>query len=275
MTLSVRRTLLGSLQVVAFLGMAISGLSFFSWFRELYDPVLTVPEQTALWWWVLRPASVGDHLWAVSTLFIVSMAFIFLEILFKRNFGRSPSPEMFFLRFFLLTLSFQTFRLFIPLASYGIIGISWTVTVTRMAWFGRFLGITALLCISVFSGDMPFRRSGYILGMGAMASMGIAVMLPLDITQPLGNLMVRTAVETPLALSCLSLQILTVLAMAGSGVSRNSRPHIVLSIYILLLVAGSDMVYFTSYPMIIPGVLLMIAGIFGFVREIRNIYQWV
>jgi hypothetical protein len=275
MTLSIRRTLLGSLHVVAFLGTAISGISVFSWFRELFNPVHTLPEHTALWWWVLRPASGLDLLWTTSALLFISLAVLSTEFLLKRDFGRSPSPEMFFLRFFLLTLSFQTFRLCIPLASSGIIGISWMVTVTRMAWFGRFLGITALLCISVFSGDMPFRRSGYILGMGAMASMGIAVMLPLDITQPLGNLMVRTAAETPLALSCLSLEILTVLAMAGSGVSQNSRPHIVLSIYILLLVAGSDMMYFTSYPMIVPGILLVVAGIFGFVREIRNIYQWV
>jgi len=275
MTLYVRRTLLGSLHVIALVGVAISGLSVFAWFREIYLPGFTVPEQTALWWWVLRPATRWDLLWSMCALGVMSLTISVLEVLLKRNFSRSPSPEMFFLRFFLLTLSFQSFRLFVPLASSGVIGISWTVTFTRMAWFGRFLGITSLLSLSIFSGDMPFRRSGYILGLGAMASMGIAVMLPLDITQPLGNLLVRAAAETPLALSCLALEILTVLAMVGSGISQKSRPHIFLAFYLFLLAAGSEMLFFASYPMIIPGILLTFAGIFGFVREIQNIYQWV
>jgi len=152
---------------------------------------------------------------------------------------------------------------------------NWALTVTRIAWFGRFLGLTALLSISLFSGDMPFRRSGYILGMGTLISMAIAAMLSLDITQPLGNLMIRTVSDTALALACITLEALVVAALLGSGIARKSLSHILLALNLFFVVVGFDFIFFASFPMLIPGAILILAGTLGFARKIRLIYQWI
>jgi len=274
MTLTIRKNILSLLFITTLVGTAVSVLSLLAWAQGLFAPDYTVPSFTSRWWWSLKPATSSDLPWCIAALGFSSMFPLIGEIVLSRNYGRSPSPEIFFFRVFLLTLPFQTYRLLIPLASSRVITTSWALTVTKIAWFGRFLGLTALINISLFSGDMPFRRSGYLLGMGTLISMAIAVMLPLDITQPLGNLMIRTVADTALALACITLEVLAVAALLGSGIIQKSLPHMLLALYLFLVVVGSDFIYFASIPTLIPGVILILAGTLGFARKIRLIYQW-
>ncbi len=163
----------------------------------------------------------------------------------------------------------------LPLVSTTVLTPSWGLTITRIAWFARFLGISTLLNIGIFSGDIPFRRSGSILGMSALAAMGIAVMMPLDVTEALGNLLILSGTQTALALVTVSIEILAIIAMAGTAaVQRNSRYYF-LTISLLFVVLGSDLIFFLSRPLIIPGMIFLVLGVIGFAEMIRKIYQWI
>jgi len=234
-----------------------------------------LPEFTARWWSSLRQAEESDLLWAMGGISFLSLFPLLSEIVLRKRFGRSPSPEIFFLRFFLLTLPLQALRLLIPLISTGFFSPSLGLTITRIAWFARFMGITSLLCISIFSSDMPFRRSGSILGMGALAAVGIAVMMPVDVTQPLGNLLFLSGTEIALALTTLSIEILTVIALAGSAFIQKNTRYYFLTVSLLLVVTGSDLIFFLSTPLILPGAVFLVMGVVGFAEIIRKIYQWI
>jgi len=273
MTLTVRRTLLNVLLIPALAGTIASILAWTAWYQGEYS--YNLPTFTAGWWYFLRPAEPADLLWAMIGITFLSVFPLFSETILRKRFGRSPSPEIFFLRFFLLTLPFQASRLLIPLVSTGVLSPLWGLTISRIAWFARFLGISALLSISIFSGDIPFRRSGAILGMGALAAMSIAVMMPLDITQPLGNLLYLSGTETALALTIVSIEILTVVALAGTAYIQKNIRYYFLIISLLLIVAGTDLIFFLSTPLIIPGILSLIIGVVSFAEIIRKIYQWI
>jgi len=275
MTLTIRKNILGLLFFTTLVGTAVAALSLLAWAQGLFAPDYIAPTLTYRWWWNLKPTTSSDLPWSIAALSFSAILPLIGEVILSRYHSRSPSPEIFFFRFFLLTLPFQTYRLLIPLASSGVIMTNWALTVTRIAWFGRFLGLTALLSISLFSGDMPFRRSGYILGMGTLISMAIAAMLSLDITQPLGNLMIRTVSDTALALACITLEALVVAALLGSGIARKSLSHILLALNLFFVVVGFDFIFFASFPMLIPGAILILAGTLGFARKIRLIYQWI
>jgi hypothetical protein len=275
MTLSIRRTLLAILLVPAFAGTAASALAWTAWFQNQYALGYEIPQLTASWWSSWRIADISDLTWAMAGLSFLSFFPLLSELILRKRFSRSPSPEVFFLRLFLLTLPFQASRLLIPLISTGLLTISWGLAITRISWFARFTGISALLSISIFSGDMPFRRSGSILGMGVLAAMGISVMMPLDVTQPLGNLLVRSGTDTSLALATVSVEILAVLALAGNAMIRRDGRFYFLAGYLLLVVAGADLSFFSSRPLIIPGAVLMVVGVVGFSGAVRRIYQWI
>jgi hypothetical protein len=273
MNLTVRRSLLTALLIPALAGCFLSVLAWTAWTRG--ENSFEIPSYTARWWSSLRPAENTDLLWAMAGISFLSVFPLLGEILLRRRFGRSPSPEIFFMRFFLLTLPFQAARLLLPLVSTGLLSPSWGLTITRIAWFARFLGISALLSISIFSTDMPFRRSGSILGIGALAAMAIAVMMPLDITRPLGNLLYLSGTETALALVTISLEVLAVAALAGSAYIQENNRYYLLTLSLLLVAAGTDLIFFLSAPLIIPGAVFIITGVISFAELIRKIYQWI
>jgi hypothetical protein len=197
--------------------------------------------------------------------------------LFTEKFsGKALRPKCFFLRFFILTLPFQSIRVLIPLISNNYFPLSWEIYITRIAWLARFAGLTALLNIGIFSsGDLPFQRSGAVLGIGLLASLGISVTMPLDITIPLGNLLVRSGAEYSLELVCLSIKILSVISLAGIAYQKKQKDYYLLSLYMLIITSGAEMIFFASLPLIFPGILLLISGTVLFSSRIKKMYQWI
>jgi hypothetical protein len=279
MTLKIRRTILNSLLVPAVAAVAAVSAVWIVWARNEYALELNGPLVTAQWWSSWRPSDGSDFLWALAGLSFMALIPLLSELILRRRFSRSPSPEMFFFRFFLLTLPFQVWRLALsPVVSAMLsfeIPITWGLTVARIAWFGRFLGIAALLNIGLYASDVPFRRSGTILGMGALAAMAVAVMLPLDSTQLLGNLLFRSGAETALALATVLLEVLAVLSLAGTAVTQRNSRYYLLASALLLVVVGSNFSFFLSKPLLAPGLVFILFGIMGFSREVRKIYQWL
>ena len=267
-TISIRRVLLAALFISALIGMSGAGMAWFGMSSNSYGSSFT-PSTTMVWWGITRDYDENDILGALCVISFYILLALVGETSLRRGFGPNPASEMFFLRLFLLLLPLQAARLVVPFSAY------FGIAATRIAWFGRFAGITALLNLGLYSSNMPIHRSGYILGMGALAALAIAVMIPLDITQPMGNLLYRSGIDIPLALSCVSLEVLAVLSLAGTGVSRMNRRYYMLALFLLLIIVGSDLSFLGDLSLAIPGAALMVAGIIGFSWQTRKIYQWL
>ena len=275
MTLSDRHTLLNVLLAPAFAALTLVILAWIGRSRGAYPVSPDLPRETAVWWNIQRTGSIPDLIWAMAGISFLTAFPLAAEMVFRRRFGRSPSPEMFFLRLFLLTLPLQAVRLLIPAFSGGPMSIFLAGGATRLAWFARLLGLAALMNVGLYTGDIPFRRSGAILGTSALAVMALSVMIPLDNTQELGNLLIRSGADNSLALICIAMEILSVLTLVGSAVSLGKNRYHLLAVMLLLVIAGTDMAFFAARPLVIPGAALLTAGVIGFAREIRKIYLWV
>jgi len=277
MTLKTRKTILSIMLAAAFAGTVLSAaaLSFMILHPEgVFSDYHS--GKTIIWWSVTRDFTSSDTFWAISLFFVMSLYAFISELVYRKVFGKSPSAEMFFLRFFILTLPFQSVRILIPLVSSNYFPLSWEIYVTRIAWFARFAGLTALLNIGIFSsGDMPFQRSGAVLGIGLLASLGITVTMPLDITIPLGNLLIRSGAEYSLELVCLSIKILAVISLAGIGYQKKQKDYYFLSLYMLIITSGAEMIFFASMPLVFPGTLLLVSGTVLFSSRIKKMYQWI
>ncbi|OQX28859.1 MAG: hypothetical protein B0D92_06740 [Spirochaeta sp. LUC14_002_19_P3] len=268
MTLSIRRLLLTILLLASLAGLLLIG---YTWFILITDNLKTSfsPGITMVWWGAIRGYYKTDLISTLGILTFYTVLALAGELILRRRFGVNQSSEMFFLRLFLLLLPLQAVRL--TVLYHTDLGL----TATRIAWFGRFTGITALLNISLYDSDMPIRRSAHILGVGVLVSMAIAVMIPLDVTQPMGNLLYRTGIDTSLALACILLEILAVISLAGSGVARMNNLYYLLAAALLSIIVGSELSFFGNATLDIIGALLMLMGTLGFAGLIRRIYQWL
>ena len=113
---------------------------------------------------------------------------------------------------------------------------------------------------------MPAVTAAFELGLmttSALAVMAVAVMIPLDDTQELGNLLIRSGADNSLALICMAMEILSVLSLVGSAVSLGKNRYYLLALMLLLIIAGTDMAFFTARPLVIPGAALLTAGFIG------------
>lgn len=273
MTLALRRLLLSMLFIFAFIAMFATGLAWIGVFRGDYASHLVPPSITTLWWGIVRNSQPDEIINTLSVLsFYVLLGFVG-ELILRRRFGRNPSTEMFYLRLFLLILPLQVVRLIIPLVFDGMYGYYIGVASTRIAWFGRLVGIIALLNVGLYSSDLPIRGSGYILGIGALSALAVAIIIPVDMTQPMGNLLYRTGSEVVLALSCISLEILSLLCLLGSGIKRMNNQYYLLTLFLALMCIAYELSFFGVLAMAVPGAFLMIIGIVGFSWVIQSMYQ--
>jgi len=275
MTLNLRRKLLTVLLISSFVGASASILALAAWYRGQFLLDYNVPEMTALWWSVWRPADPSDLPWALHGIAFISIFPLICELILRRRFGHSPSPEMFFMRLFILTLPFQALRILLTMVSIGALAPSWAAAVTKIAWFARFFGILSLLNLSFFSGDISLRHSGLFLGMGFLTTAFISATIPLDITQPLGNLLIRSGIEAVLALVTVSMEILIVLGLLGAAITRGNPYYYLLGGGLLLVVTGMDLIFFLSKPLLIPGTALLAVGVSCFAWVVQKIYQWL
>ncbi len=277
MTLKTRRVLL-NLMLIPALGAAVAtGLAWWSYLQGgllAAGPGKTV-HATFSWWFVSRPAQNDDVFWALAALGFLVIFSLVCEALLRHGFGRNPSPELFFLRLLILSLPLQAVRLVLIPSSLGTIGLFWGLTANRVAWFARFLGIVAAANIGLYGSGIPFRGAGTVFGMGALGALAVGVMVPLDVTRLTGNLMFSSGVIVSLTLSVFALEFLAVISLAGSAfIQRNGR-YAVLSVALLCILGGVDFLFFLSWPLVVPGALLLLAGVAVFVREIKKIYQWL
>ncbi|CAD7844462.1 hypothetical protein S1OALGB6SA_738 [Olavius algarvensis spirochete endosymbiont] len=275
MTLNLRRNLFNILLIPSLIVTLAAGLALIAWYRSQLFWDYEIPKLTALWWSIWRVATPSSLPWALHGIAFLSIFSLFCELVLRRRFGHSPSPEMFFMRFFILTLPFQAPRILLSLVSVGSLELSWSLTATRLAWFARFFGILSLLNISVFFGDISLRHSGLVLGMEFLIAIFIAATMPFDITQPLGNLLIRSGIETALALVIVSMELLIVLGLLGTAIMQGNPYYYLLSGALLLVVAGMDLTFFLSKPLLIPGAVLLVAGVFFSAWTVQKIYQWL
>ena len=255
MTLPSRRTLINILLIPALPALLGSGAA---WFARLRSPA----------------GAFGDiRTPAVITAYVIIA--LIGETLLRRRFGRSSSPEMYFLRIFLLTLPLQAARLVLLPPMDAAFAASFGLASTRAAWFGRFWGITSLLCISLFAADMPMRRSGSFLGMGALASLAIAVMMPLDPTEARANLLFRSGTDTALVFSCIALEVISLVSLVGAGLIKSNSRRLILTFGLLIIIAGVELSFFALPVLSALGAVMIPLGIAVFARQIHKIYQWV
>ena len=250
-----RRTLINILLIPTLPALLGSGAAWFAWSRS--------------------PGSTFDNIWAPAVITAYVLTAVFGEIFLRRRFGRGSSPEMHFLRVFLLTLPLQAARLvLLPPLEVTFIAC-FAPASTRLAWFGRFWGITALLCISIFSTDMPMRRSGPFMAIGALASLAITVMMPLDPTEADDNLLFRSGTDTALVFSCIALEVVSLISLIGSGIIKSNSRGPLLSLGLLIIIAGMELSFFAAPVLSAWGAALIPLGIGVFAHSVRKMYQWI
>ena len=137
-----------------------------------------------------RPGNVFQLLvgWLLKTDYLAVHASIALSVLFSlisfililSFFERTSVPEILYLSFFILSFSFEVFRLILPIQLIRSFPSLYLITVTKILFFVRFLGMFSLFTTGICAAGLDVQRTRIIIIMIIIASLACSMRVPID-----------------------------------------------------------------------------------------------
>jgi hypothetical protein len=221
-------------------------------------------------------ALTASMIWTLSGVGMTALFSVVGGFGFRRLFRRTASLEIFFFLAFIVSLSFDALKIlnlvfiaFHAAPYYGTI-------VTRVAYFGYFLGLLSLFASSLFSGDSHYQKMGTILGIILAFSISLAYTLPIDSTVFHANLLYRVSGEEFILLVRFGLEILTLFSFGRSAfLSGTAEQRSILGAAVMVIL-GRELLFFLSSPLfIMTGSVLLVGGSILFSRNSYAKHLWI
>ncbi len=223
-------------------------------------------------WWLNynRNSKINSfHIWLIvtaCTLYSLAVGFIV-----ARQIKKNPSPQLAFLYLFIFSFSLYIFRLY-----YIVPQINWLhiddETISRVLYFGRFLGLTAFFAASLFCAGLQIQKFGYILLITVLASFTLSIIIPFNTTEVTTALFYRIAEEKSIALFCLVLEVLTVMNYLSAAIKQSRGELYRLILFCIMVLCGYELLFFLNPPFMIPGLMLLFTGTILYIRTNQKLF---
>ncbi|MBN1411943.1 MAG: hypothetical protein JW969_13930 [Spirochaetales bacterium] len=208
----------------------------------------------------------------IAGIFILISLSIICGFLSRNLFKKTISPEIFFFSAFLLSFSFESFRLLNVLFKYINAPIYYSMVTSRIVYFGRILGLLSLLFTSLYAADIKYQRYETLLGLSAIIALTLSYSIPIDSTVFLTNFLYKLGDESGIFFIFLIVYIIIIINFVGATLNKDSK-FLAAIPYLLLVISGRELINFliSPVPVVLSGLLILI-GTLGFYRQIDKIY---
>jgi hypothetical protein len=197
-------------------------------------------------------------------------------ILIYTFFEKTQAPEILFITLFVLSLSFETMRLVTPLQKTWEIPSLYLLMASRTLLFGRFFGIFSLFAASVCAAGLESQKQVNIILIAAFIALVVSLRIPIDIltwdssfSMINGYLSLFRMIETVVL-------AITIASFFISAWSRGTPEYLIIGTGALLASIGRNMVLSgDTWISPLPGLLLLVAGIWLVCTKLHKVYLWL
>ncbi|GAB4369382.1 MAG: hypothetical protein Kow009_06030 [Spirochaetales bacterium] len=228
--------------------------------------------------WIIRDSSWKEdvYLWPILTAGLNAAFSVFGGFGFRRLLQRMSSLEIYFFLVFLVTLSFDGLRVLHWVFLVKQVTPYFGGLLTRMVYFGYFMGLFSMFTSSIYSGEVSYQKVGTLLSVLATLSLALSYSMPVDITTLKPNLLYRVGDEEYLLLVRGGLIVLTVLSFARSALLSRSREEWAICGAAAILMLGREFSFSRSdTPLGLLGIFLLGVGSFYFSRKSYLKHLWI
>jgi hypothetical protein len=249
---------------------AVLGLLFFLLFAYgLYHFLVQTADSPG------RPVS-ASLLWSLAGIGSTALFSVVGGFGFRRLFRRTSSLEIFFFLTFIVTLSFDGLRILNLLFIMENLSPYYGTFVTRIIYFGYFLGLISLFASSLYSGNEQYQKMGMVVGLILLFSLALAYTLPVDSTVFHRSLLYRVGGEQYILLVRIGLEILALIGFGRSAFLSGAREQWIICGSIGMVIIGRELLFFLYSPLLIgAGFLLLTGGTFLFSRKSYEKHLWI
>ncbi len=215
------------------------------------------------WWLAYRepgPRNTHQPLAIIAATAVAALAGAFAGLRAYRLHRDSRTPVLPYLLLFFLSLGTECLRGLTGAlyASEGL--ISATLVLTRVVYWGRYVGLFALLLSSLYCVEMKYRHV-YVLGGGALlVALALAATIPLDASTFLSQLTWKLGDEEGVGFTNLAIAVLVLATTAGAAVVKRERRFLLVAGGFLLLLAARELLFFAVAPVLLAGGIAALAA---------------
>jgi hypothetical protein len=227
------------------------------------DPLQALTQNP--WWFQYNDPSAqitSGALWRIASAVVaacIGLAAAFRSLILFR---RGSFPIHLFLMMFLFTLSLECLRAGTALLYTGDRSIAAAVVLTRIMYWGRFVGLLGLLLAGLYSIDLKYKKYAVLVGVVFLVSFAMAAYIPIDRTVFLAQLTWKLGDEQGVWFVNLIIGILVVATSAGASAVRKDRRYFWLAGGLALLLVSRELLFFGMTPgLMAAGLLALTVGI--------------
>jgi len=214
---------------------------------------------------------------AVHASVIMSVLFSLAGIIMIHSFFEQTSaPEILFIAFFTISLSFETIRLILPLNIIYDIPSFYLLLASRILLFARYFGVFSLFAASVYAAGLDMQRTSTIILIIIIASLVITFGVLIDIQNWDTSFNTSTGYISMLRLIDGVMFIASVIGFFIAVNVRGSKYYAHVGIGVMLALAGRNLLLVSdNLACPVPGILMLSIGTWLICSKLHRIYLWL
>jgi hypothetical protein len=209
------------------------------------------------WWFIYRgpgDAAAGPLTgppaapWRIGAAIASTILSLLAVLRARAIYRRSPSPVIPFLMMFLLALGLECLRAGSALLVAADSPISFSVLLTRVIYWGRFVGLLGLLLAALYAVELKYAKVFVLGGMVLLVSFAMAAYIPVDRTVFLAQMTWKLGDEQSVWFLNLALAALALLTGVVAALMRKGQRTTLLAAGIALFLIAREVLFFAIQP---------------------------
>lgn len=191
------------------------------------------------------------------------------------SFRKTTSAEIFFFIIFLVTMTFDSMKAGFALLAVQNVSPFYGVLLTRMIYFGRFLGTLVILAAGLFAHGAEYQRMEIYLGAAFLLSVSLSTAMPVDFTVFDGNLLYAVGNSRELGIVSVLFLAFGVFNFLLYAIQNRSTDYALIGLGLALAVVGREMLFFMQGPIApIAAFVMLIGGTTLFGERTHAVHLW-
>ena len=222
--------------------------------------------------WIL-----GNSYYAVYTALALAAIFSFIVMIVIHSFfERTPAPEILYIAFFAISLSFETLRLFLPLhLIYNFPSFYLRITV-RVLLFARFFGIFSLFTAGLCAAGLNVQKYRNAIFINIIAVLAVTLGVPIDVHTWDTGFNFISGFPTTFKMIEILVFITTVVSFLIAAKTRDSKEYVYVALGVVFALIGRSVFLGTdNWIGVAFGITLLIIGIWFLCAKVHKIHLWL
>jgi len=254
---------------------AAASIPFLAGRPEGFSLLRTLPSNT--WWFQYADAAPTVSLaavWRITGAVLAAAFGVAASVRAWSLYRKGGSPLLPFLIAFLLSLSLEGLRAGCALLFAEDGSIAASLFLTRVIYWGRFVGLLSLLIAGLYSVELKYRRINFLVGVVLLVSFAMAAYIPVDRTTFLAQLTWKLGDEQGVWFVNLVLGVLVLATTALAALTRRDMRFLWLAAGAALFLAARELLFFAlSHWALLGGLACLGGGAVVCLRTLSVLYR--